>query len=94
MSDVEVDVVMAQGYNNQPPEWNLLYDRVVEESVSRDITTIDIGSTANRTHPKPAVNPIMTQIGDALSMNSQNSDYANRTPKSTDSVKDSFDANN
>ena len=94
VSDVEVDVVMAQGYNNQPPEWNLLYDRVVEESVSRDITTIDIGQTANRTHPKPAVNPIMTQIGDALSMNNQNSDYANRTPKSIDSVKDSFNADN
>ena len=94
MSDVEVDVVMAQGYSNQPPEWNLLYDRVVEESVSRDITTIDIGQTANRTHPKPAVNPIMTQIGDALSMNNQNSDYANRTPKSIDSVKDSFNDDN
>jgi hypothetical protein len=97
INDVDIDVVMAQGYtvggDAFPPEWNLLYDRIAEEDVGPDITTIDTSRTPNRTHPKPAVNPIMTQIGDALSMNDYNTEYANRTPKSNDKVEDRFPPN-
>lgn len=92
--DVDVDVVKAQSYDGHLPEWNLLYDRIAEEGLSPDITTIDSSRTLNRTHPRPAVNPIMTQLGDAISLDEYNSDYIIETPKSDSAVEDSFPDNN
>lgn len=94
-NDIDIDIIVANGYvkGNDKPEWNLLYDRIAEEELSRDITTLDSSRTANRTHPRPAVNPIMTQVGDAISMNEYNTEYANRTPKSDSAVEDEFPEN-
>ena len=92
-SEIDIEVIQAQSYDGHLPEWNLLYDRVVEEDLSRDITTLDSSRTTNRTHPRPAVNPIMTQMGDAISMNDGNTEYINRTRKDPDAVEDSFPTN-
>lgn len=49
------------------PLWNLRYNRQVEESISPDIYTLDPARTSTVTAPKPAVNPIMSRVGDAMS---------------------------
>ena len=95
LSEAEIQVINAQGYQGHAqPEWNLLYDRLSEAELGVDVGTIDSSRTSNRTHPRPAVNPIMTQIGDAISMNDQNSEYLNRTKKSDTAVKDDLTPSN
>lgn len=58
------------------PEYNLLYDKVQEESISRDVYTVDSDRTSSATKPRPAVNPIMTCLGDAISVNDINTSYS------------------
>lgn len=94
VSYVDVEVVRAQSYDGHLPEWNLLYDRLSEEELGHDISTLDTFRTPNRTHPRPAVNPIMTQVGDAISMNDQNTEYIMRTPKDPTKVIDEFPEDN
>ena len=48
------------------PIWNLRYDRAQEESLGSDVYTIDSDRTSGVTSPRPAVNPIMGELGDAM----------------------------
>lgn len=48
------------------PIWNLRYDRAQEESLGSDVYTIDSDRTSGVTSPRPAVNPIMGELGDAI----------------------------
>lgn len=61
------------------PLYNLRYDREREESMSKDVYTLEASRTDvfenKHVMPRPAVNPVMTKIGDALSMNPKNSEY-------------------
>lgn len=56
--------------SNKP--WNLRYDKALEESISTDVSTVDSGTIIA---PVPAVNPVMGKIGDAISMNTDNTKY-------------------
>lgn len=49
--------------SDAPRVWNLRYDKVFDELVSRDVVTVDGGTPVA---PEPAVNPVMAQLGDAL----------------------------
>lgn len=62
---------------NKP--WNLRYDKAAEESLSPDVYTIDSGDIMN---PKPAVNPVMVQLGDAISVSDTNDSYIESVPRS------------
>lgn len=70
----EVDVVYPDSYLKEPdePEFNLRYDRELEESISRDVYTVDGGTIIK---PEPAVNPVMGTLGDAISLNTGNTLY-------------------
>lgn len=58
-------------YKDTPP-YNLRYDRDLELSISPNITTLDEENDHGTiTSPKPKVNPIMTSIGDAISLGGQ-----------------------
>ena len=57
------------------PEWNLRYNRRLEESISQDVYTVDADRTTNILKPRPAVNPIVVKLGDAISLNSDNTKY-------------------
>lgn len=70
--------------------WNLRYDRATEEgsveghtdSYGQDIWTVDNqrGSRrSTRTRPLPAVNPMMSSVGDAIAMNDTNTKYTKNT---------------
>lgn len=69
------------------PEYNLRYDRKLEESLTPDVYTVDAERTHDVVNPRPAVNPVMQTVGDAISMNSQNDTYVmndeSGTPKVT-----------
>ena len=58
-----------------PKTWNLRYDKSVEEAVSSDVYTLDDNRSTAYTHGRPVVNPVMSAVGDAISMNDQNSQY-------------------
>lgn len=63
------------------PIKNLRYDRKLEESMladkatSPDVYTVDSNRTTNVIRPRPAVNPVLTHVGDAISLNPQNTKY-------------------
>lgn len=58
----------AEDDHEQP--WNLLFDKRQEYLLTQDVVTIDVDRTnqyANRyNNPRPAPNPIMYQLGDAM----------------------------
>lgn len=56
------------------PQHNLRYDRALDESYSKDVYQVESESTILK--PQPAVNPIMLELGQAISMNSANTEYA------------------
>ena len=81
--DVEVeypDDYLKPPYKDKPA-YNLRYNRKVEidamseEGPGPDVTTIDDARSKNILSPRPAVNPIMTTMGDAMSINPENTKY-------------------
>lgn len=82
----EYDVSEPPNYLRPPyqdkPIWNLRYDRILDEAVTAsvgadkyDVTTVDADRTIDILNPRPAVNPIMASLGDAISMNDENTSY-------------------
>lgn len=56
--------------------WNLRYNKSLEEQVDQgEAYTIDSARSTDILNPRPAVNPIMTKLGDAISMNTNNTIY-------------------
>ena len=62
------ETLFADDYHEKP--WNLLLDRTEESLLTQEVTTVDPERTnqyANRyNNPRPAPNPIMYQLGDAM----------------------------
>jgi len=52
----------------RPSDWNLRYDKAREEAESSDIWTIEDDRSTDIVNPRPAVNPVMHVIGDAISI--------------------------
>jgi len=90
----DVDVMYSDDYLYPPysdkPVWNLRYDRMLEESITPDVFTVDDDRTDSIIKPRPAVNPIMSQVGDAISMAGDNSKYT-KNEGGTIIIKDSTD---
>lgn len=59
-----------------PNSWNLRYDKEVEEDITSDVYTIDSNRSQNILNPRPAVNPVMGRVGDAVSVNNTNTVYS------------------
>lgn len=57
------------------PVYNLRYDRELEESISPDVYTVEADRTTSVIRPRPAVNPPMRHVGDAISLDKHNSRY-------------------
>ncbi len=72
----KVEVTYPDDYLMKPdnPRWNLRYDRKLDESITKDTWTVD-DRTKNILNPRPAVNPIMHNVGDAMSLNEENTKY-------------------
>lgn len=63
------------------PDWNLQYNRALEESITPEVYTIDADRTVDRITSRPAVNPIMKTLGDAISLNEDNTEYTDIEPE-------------
>lgn len=55
--------------------YNLRYDEQAEAELGVDVTTIDPERSPDIMNPRPAVNPPMMSVGDAMSLNAQNTSY-------------------
>lgn len=58
--------------------YNLRYDYAAEQAAGPDVYTVDLSDNPAKLNPvklKPAVNPIMHSVGDAISLNSDNTEY-------------------
>ena len=89
----DVGVTYPDDYLKPPyqdkPVWNLRYDREAEESITPDVYTVDADRTESIIKPRPAVNPIMGVLGEALSMNEQNTQYVMKQDDGTLGLEDS-----
>lgn len=52
--------------------YNLRYDKTRESSMGQDVYTIDLNRTKDIINPRPAVNPPMSKVGDAISIMPEN----------------------
>ena len=79
-----------KGYDPMSPiyAWNLRYDKDLELQTDQgEAYTIDDRSE-NIISPRPAINPIMGKVGDAISMNHQNTQYTYVKSDGTIGVED------
>ena len=81
-----VDTVYPDNYlkNGDDPMWNLRIDNNLEESFTPQVYTVETAKDVLT--PKPAVNPVMGLLGDAISMNPRNDTYTKRD-KETGEIK-------
>ena len=72
----DVDVVYPDNYlkNGDDPMYNLRIDRDLEESFTPQVYTVETAESV--ISPKPAVNPVMSKMGDAISLNDDNTAYS------------------
>lgn len=88
----QVDVTYPDNYLRPPfattdePKWNLRYDRTLDETITpsasagnHDVEVVDVNREQSITAPKPAVNTVMSQLGDSISMNGTNTEYTKNT---------------
>lgn len=74
------------------PNWNLRYDRKQESDITSDVYTVDADRTSSIISPRPAVNPIMASVGDAISLNTANTEYTKVQTDGTISAEDVSDS--
>lgn len=72
---------------------NLRYDRELEESISSDVYTVDDNRTSDILNPRPAVNPVMSMMGDAIAVSnaSTNNEVDTEVDESGDIATDKVD---
>lgn len=73
----DVETVYGDDYlkRKDEPNWNLRLDRTTERNIDSAVYTNIPERTTSPIHARPAVNPIMSSVGDAISLNAENSKY-------------------
>lgn len=73
----DVTTVIPDSYIKGRDEhfYNLQYDKTVDDNLGDTVRTIDEDRSGSVISPRPAVNPPMACIGDAISLNDENSKY-------------------
>lgn len=81
-----VEVTYPDNYlkNSDDPWYNLRVDRELEESLTPRVYTVEKADSVVR--PYPAVNPPMFRLGDAISLNSTNTQYTSVDPETGEIV--------
>ena len=82
----DIDVVYPDNYlkNGDDPMYNLRIDKDLEESYTPQVYTVETAESV--VSPKPAVNPVMFALGDAMSLNDRNTAYT-KYDKETGKIK-------
>lgn len=65
--------------NGEDPMYNLRINKSLEESFTPQVWTVDKAKSVMS--PQPAVNPVMSKLGDAISLNKANSKYTKVDPE-------------
>ena len=73
----KVGITYPDNYLKRPdrPEYNLRYDKALDESITRDVYVNDANRTTSIVNAKPAVNTVMGRQGEAISMSADNHKY-------------------
>ena len=81
-----VETVYPDSYlkDDDDPMYNLRLDKDLEESFTPQVYTIEKAESV--INPKPAVNPVMSKLGDAISLNDRNVAYT-YVDKDTGNIK-------
>lgn len=76
------DYLSSSYRNTDVPKVNLRYDKEVDELFTHnngagqyDVTTVEESRSTDILNPRPAVNPVMSALGDAISLNDNNTEY-------------------
>ena len=79
----EVSIQYPDNYLKESdyPEFNLRYDLELDQSLGSDVYVNDPERTTDILNPRPAVNPVMGNLGDAMSMAPNNSKYTRFNPE-------------
>lgn len=93
----EIETVYPPNYlkNMEGRNYNLRIDREYEESLTPRVYTVESADAVSS--PRPAVNPPMAVMGDAISLNSMNRTYTQYDPESgtiTEIAVEDSDSNN
>ena len=86
-----VETVYPDNYlkHDEDPLYNLRINRQLEESFTPSVYTVE--EAEDIMNPKPAVNPPMFRLGDAISLNDMNTQYANRDKETGEEVVTGLD---
>ena len=98
--DTETEVTESPEFTKaiRNREWNLIYDRGLDETITKqntsgeyDISTVDV--TREQKYPRtvPAVNPIMKTKGDAMIMDESQHKYTNKNPETGEITIETID---
>lgn len=68
--------VTVEPYSSLKPDWNLRYNQTNEPGFIYDVSTLDEDRSEYATRPRPAVNPIMAQVGDSIAIPEDATDNA------------------
>ena len=71
--------------------WNLRLDRELERDITEDVYTNDDERTESIMNPRPAINPPMLKVGDAISLDPMNKKYTMTNENGDIEVKNSDD---
>lgn len=77
----DVSVVLPDSYLTDKEQflYNLRYDKALEESITSGVQTLDTNRAQTTVRPYPAVNPPMASLGDAVSLDADNTQYSKLT---------------
>lgn len=70
-----VDRPIGQPVEPSYKAWNLRLNRELENSIDPNVYTNDPDRTPNILKPRPSVNPPMFNVGDSVSLNTENTQY-------------------
>lgn len=82
--------VTVEPYSSLKPDWNLRYNLTNEQGFIYDVSTLDEDRSEYATRPRPAVNPIMAQVGDAITIPEDATDNANYRVTETDPNSENY----
>lgn len=85
-TEIPLDYLNPPYRDTDEPRVNLRYDKHMDELSTAgvgigqyDVTTVDESRSTDVLNPRPAVNPVMSALGDAISLNDTNTKYTKVT---------------
>lgn len=70
----DISITDSEKFESDEYKWNLRYNKAIDSSftqisydlIHHDVETIDIERSSDELNPRPAVNPVMSKLGDSI----------------------------